>query len=126
VVKGVLVGDPKSDGFWTLDEPEFRFRLSSVRNHVFREHFYLPLDTLKQTGPLKVDFYINGHLLDQATFAKDGDVVYQHDVPAEWLKTDNLTIVQMRVRNPYIAPRDGVKLGVLLRSAAFSPVMVTL
>jgi hypothetical protein len=120
IVKGVLVGDPKADGYWTLDEPEFRFRLSSVQHHVFREHFYISPETLKQTGPLMVDFYVNGHLLDQTVFAKDGDVNYQHDVPVEWLKTDSLTTVQMRVHNPYIAPRDGARLGVLLRSAFFA------
>jgi hypothetical protein len=120
VVKGVLVGDPKSDGFWTLDEPELRFRLSSVQHHVFREHFYLPLDTLKKTGPLMVDYYVNGHLLDQVRFAKDGDVVYQHDVPVDWLKTDSLTTVRMLVHNPYVSPHDGARLGVLLRSAVFT------
>jgi hypothetical protein len=121
VVKGVLVGDPKSDGFWTLDEPELQFRLSSVQHHVFSEHFFLPLETLKQTGPLMVDFYVNGHLLDQARFAKDGDVIYQHDVPVDWLKAGSLTTVRMLVHNPYIAPRDGARLGVLLRSALFAP-----
>jgi hypothetical protein len=121
VVKGVLVGDPKADGYWTLDEPEFRFQLSSIQHHVFREHFYLPPETLKQTGPLRVDFYVNGHLLDQARFDKEGDVIYQHDVPVDWLKTGSLTMVRMRVHNPYIAPRDGARLGVLLRSAMFSP-----
>ncbi len=119
VVKGVLVGDPKSDGFWTLDEPELQFRLSSVQHHVFREHFYLPRETLKQTGPLVVDFYVNGHLLDQARFAKDGEVIYQHDVPVDWLNTASLTTVRMRIHNPYIAPRDGARLGFILRVRAF-------
>jgi hypothetical protein len=126
VVKGVLVGDPKSDAFWTLDEPELNFLLSSVQHHVFRERFFLPQETLKQTGPLVIDFYVNGHLLDQARFAKDGDVIYQHEVPVDWLKTGALTTVRMRVHNPYIAPRDHARLGVLLRSAGFSPVAITL
>ena len=127
IVKGVLVGDPKSDGYWTLDEPELRFRLSSVQNHVFRERFYLARDTLKQTGPLIVDFYVNGHHLDRARFDKEGDDIYQHDVPVDWLKTgDSVTTVRMLVRNPYIAPRDGARLGVLLRSAGFSPIAITL
>jgi preprotein translocase subunit Sec61beta len=121
IVKGMIVGDPKGDGYWTLDETELRFRLSSLEHHVFREHFYLPFETLKQTGPLRVDYYVNGHLLDQAQFAKDGDVVYQHDVPKDWLKAGTLTMVEMRVHNPYVSPRDGVKLGVLLRSALFAP-----
>jgi hypothetical protein len=126
VVKGVLVGDPKSDGFWTLDEPELQFLLSSAQHHVFREHFFLPRETLQQTGPLMVDYYVNGHLLDQTQFAKDGDVIYQHEVPVEWLKAGTLTTVRMRVHNPYIAPRDHARLGVLLRSAGFIPRAVTL
>jgi hypothetical protein len=127
IVKGVLVGDTKADGYWTLDEPELRFRLSSVQSHVFRERFYLAGDTLKQTGPLIVDFYVNGHHLDRARFDKEGDDMYQHDVPVDWLKTgDSLNTVRMLVRNPYIAPRDGARLGVLLRSAGFSPIAITL
>jgi hypothetical protein len=126
VVKGVLLGDPKSEAFWTLDEPELKFLLSSAQHHVFRERIFVPQETLKQTGPLVVDFYVNGHLLDQARFAKDGDVLYQHDVPVEWLKTGALTTVKMRVHNPYIAPRDGARLGFLLRSAGFSPVAIKL
>jgi hypothetical protein len=119
ITKGVLVGDPKSDGFWTLDEPELRFRLSSVEHRSFREHFYLPQETLKKTGPLLVDFYVNGHLLDQARFAKDGEVTYQHDVPADWLNTP-ITTVQMKIHNPYVSPRDGARLGFILRSALFT------
>ena len=39
---------------------------------------------------------------------------YQHEVPGRWLKTDSLTTVRMHVHNPYVAPRDGSRLGVLL------------
>ena len=119
-VKGVLTGDAKAEAYWTLDEPELQFQLSTVQHHMFREHFYIPPTTFRKTGPLMVDFYVNGHLLDQAVFAKDGDVVYEHDVPVDWLKTDSLTTVRMRVRNPYVAPHDGARLGVLLRSAYFA------
>jgi len=126
VVKGVLVGDAKSRGFWTLDEPELKFLLSSAQHHVFREHFFLPRETLKQTGPLIVDFYVNEHLLDQTRFAQDGDVIYQHDVPVDWLRAGALTTVRMRIHNPYIAPRDGARLGVVLMSASFSSIAATL
>lgn len=122
VVKGVLITDPEAVGYWTLDQAELRFQLSTVQHHVFREHFYLPPETFQQTGPLRIDFYVNGHLLDQARFAQAGDVVYQHDVPIEWLATAGFTMVKMWIHNPYIAPRDGARLGVLLRSAVFIPV----
>jgi hypothetical protein len=122
LVKGVQVGAPDLTGYWTLDQPEFRFRLASTRHHWFMERFFLPRETLKQTGPLRVDFYVNGRLLDQAVFAKDGDVLYQHNVPESWLSTDRLTIVRMYVHNPYIAPGDSARLGVLLSAASFNPV----
>ena len=93
---------------------------------MYRERSFLPLETLKQTGPLIVDFYVNGHHLDQARFAKDGDVMYEHDVPQNWLTTGELTTVQMKVHNPYIAPQDGARLGVLLRAAGFSSIAITL
>lgn len=121
IVKGVIVTGPKADGYWTRANAELQFRLSTVQHHIFRERFYLPPQTLQQTGPLAIDFYVNGYLLDQAHFGKSGELTYQHDVPMEWLKAGSLTTVQMQVHNPYIAPRDGARLGVLLRSAFFAP-----
>jgi hypothetical protein len=123
LVKGVQVGPPDQSGYWTLDQPELRFRLSSTEHHWFMERFFLPRETLKQTGPLRVDFFVNGHLLDQAVFAKDGDVMYQHDVPESWLSTDGFTRVRMYVHNPYVAPPYGDKLGVLLLAASFNPAL---
>jgi hypothetical protein len=121
IVKGVQVGAPDQTGYWTLDQPEFRFRLSTTRHHWFMERFWLPMDTLSKTGPLHVDFYVNNHLLDQTVFAKDGDTLYQHDVPEAWLSTDGPTSVRMLVHNPYVAPPYGDKLGVLLLAASFNP-----
>jgi hypothetical protein len=121
LVKGVQVGPPDQSSYWTLDQPELRFRLSTTRHHWFMERFWLPIDTLKKTGPLRVDYYVNGHLLDHAVFAKDGAVLYQHDVPESWLKTDGFTTVRMFVHNPYISPPYGDRLGVLLMAASFNP-----
>ncbi len=121
LVKGIQVGPPDQTGYWTLDQPELRFHLASTEHHWFMERFFLPHDTLQKTGPLRVDFFVNGHLLDQAVFAKDGDILYEHDVPESWLETDDFTIVRMIVHNPYIAPPYGDKLGVLLSSASFNP-----
>jgi hypothetical protein len=125
LVKGVQVGPPDQDGYWTLDQPELRFRLSSTGHHWFMERFLLPRENLLQTGPLRVDFYVNGHLLDHAVFAHDGEVLYQHDVPETWLKTNAFTTVRMVVHNPYIARADGAKLGVLLTAASFNPPVLT-
>jgi hypothetical protein len=125
VVKGVLVGDAKAQGYWTLDKAELQFRLRSVEDHVFREKYFLPRETLQVTGPLVVDIYVNGHHLDEAHFAKDGIVIYEHAVPEEWLTTSELTTVRMVFHNPYVVPQNHVPLGVLLMSAGFSPIAIT-
>jgi hypothetical protein len=122
LVKGVQVGAPNQVGYWTLDEPEFRFHLSSTDHRWFIERFFLPRETLQKTGPLRVDFFIDDHLLDHAVFATDGTTLYQHDVPAKWLSTNGFTTVRMLVHNPYIAPPYGDKLGVVLLHASFNPV----
>jgi hypothetical protein len=121
LVKGVQVGPPDQTGYWTLDQPEFRFRVASAQHHWFMERFFRPLNCLQRDGPLRVDFYVNDHLMDQAVFPKDGDTLYQHDVPAKWIKTDGFTTVRMEIHNPYVAPGDGAKLGVVLLSASFNP-----
>jgi hypothetical protein len=121
IVKGVQVGPPDQSGYWTLDKPEFHFRLATTKHHWFMERFWLPRQTLSKTGPLRVDFFVNGHLLDQAVFSQDGDVLYEHEVPESWLSTNGFTTVRMLVHNPYISPPYGDKLGVLLSSASFNP-----
>jgi len=121
LVKGVQVGPPNQNGYWTLDQPELRFRLSTTKHHLFMERFFRPLECLKRDGPLRVDVYVNDHLLDQAVFPKDGTTLYQHDVPASWLKTDGFTTVRMDIHNPYIAAGDGAKLGMVLLAASFNP-----
>jgi hypothetical protein len=127
IVKDVLAGDGKATGYWTLDQPELQFRLASLKDHIFRERFFLPRETLQKTGPLVVDFYVNGHHLDQARFAKDGVLLYEHPVPQEWLKIDDVTLVRMLVHNPYIAPSDHTtRLGFVLLSAGFSPIATNL
>ncbi|HTW64871.1 MAG TPA: hypothetical protein VME17_09665 [Bryobacteraceae bacterium] len=122
LVKGVQVGPPNQTGYWTLDDPELRFQLSSTGHHWYMERFFVPRETLQKTGPLHVDFYVNGHLLDQAVFPKDGETLYQHDVPASWLSTEGFTTVKMLVHNPYISPPYGDRLGVVLLHASFNPV----
>jgi hypothetical protein len=110
---------PKSEACWTLDTPELKFWLSSNRDRVLTVNFKLSGQTLKQTGPLVIDYFVNNHFLETAQYAEEGDHSYHHAVSPDWLRTDDYTLVKMQVRNPYVAPADGAKLGVLLVSAGF-------
>jgi hypothetical protein len=118
-VDDVIMCQPKSEVCWTLDTPELKFWLSSNRDRVLTVNFKLSGETLKQTGPLVIDYFVNDHFLERVRYTEEGDHTYQHAIPSGWLRTDDYTLVKMQVRNPYVAPADGAKLGVLLVSAGF-------
>ncbi len=118
-VDDVIMCQPKSEVCWTLDAPELKFWLSSSRDRVLTVNFKLSGETLKQTGPLVIDYFVNDHFLETARYTEEGDHSYRHGIPPGWLRTDDYTIFKMQVRNPYVAPSDGAKLGVLLVSAGF-------
>ena len=115
----IILCPPKSEVCWTLDSPELKFWLASNRDRVFTARFRLSPDTLQQTGPLMIDYFINGHFLERVRYAEEGEHTYRRAVPSDWLSTGDYTVVKIQVRNPYIAPVDGAKLGVLLISAGF-------
>jgi hypothetical protein len=119
LLSGIQVGPPDQAGYWTLDDPQLRFRLSSTKHNFFIERYFLPKETLQKTGPLRVDVYVNGHYLEQALLTDQG--VYQHDVPESWLTSAEITTVRMHFLNPYVAPPYNDKLGVVLLSASFNP-----
>jgi hypothetical protein len=119
-VHDIIMCPPKSAQCWTLDAPELKFWLSSNRDRFFRASFNISGDTLKQTGPLVIDYFINDHFMERVQYGEEGEHTYRHAVPPDWLRTDDYTLVKIQVRNPYIAPADGAKLGVLLISAGFS------
>lgn len=118
-VNDIVGWQPKTLECWTLEAPELKFWLLSNQHRLLIIHFRLPKVTLAQTGPLNADFFVNDQLLDQDRYTTDGDHVFRHPVPSDWLKPNDYTLVRMQVRNPYIAPADGAKLGVLLVSAGF-------
>lgn len=119
-VDDIIMCQPKSVSCWTLDAPQMKFWLSSTRDRFLTMSFSVAQATFQQTGPLVIDYFVNDHLIERVRYATDGDQTYRHAVPAGWLRTDDYTIVKMQVRNPYIAPADGAKLGVLLVSAGFA------
>jgi hypothetical protein len=118
-IDDVVMCPPKSPFCWTLDAPELKFWLSSTRDRVLIVNFKQSSDTLKQTGPLTIDYYVNDHLLERVRYAEEGDHTYRHAVPAAWLRAGDYTVVKMKMENPYVSPADGAKLGVLLVSAGF-------
>lgn len=104
------------DWRWTGAEPEFRFDSSDPGEKRFQIEFTVHERTFKDTGPVSIEFYVNGNLLSRETYAADGRKVFQKTVPREWLRPSENRVV-MKILNPWEAPDPGVLLGVLFHSA---------
>lgn len=104
---------------WTLAEPEFRFFLKSARNRIFRLEMGINDVTFKDTGPVRMQIFVNGQLLDEPVFGKPGEYQYERPAPQRMLKENTENRVIVKVLNPWISTDPGVRLGFLLFGAGF-------
>jgi hypothetical protein len=95
---------------WTGQAPTLRFVLKSTHNLRLVMDFSISGETMKQTGPVTITYWVNGKVLDKVHYDKPGEQHFEKAVPEEWLyKGDN--IVTAELDKVYIAEADGVKLG---------------
>jgi hypothetical protein len=53
-------------------------------------------------------------------YSTEGWRAYRKRVPAEWLRGDGITLLEIEPDQCYVAPADGQKLSFLLRRAEFA------
>jgi hypothetical protein len=104
---------------WTLTQPEFRFHLRDVRNRSLRLDLGVNDVTFRDTGPLRLAIYVNGHLLDQPVYNSPGDRRFEKPVPASMLQEHVENRVMVRVLNPWQTPDPNVRLGFLVFGVGF-------
>lgn len=104
---------------WTFQRPELRFWLASTARQKLAVDFAIAADTFKATGPVTVSFYVNGKLLGQQRCVKAGDYHFKKTVPAEWLRTDDFTVVAAEADKLWTSPTDGARLGFILARIGF-------
>lgn len=110
----------EGDSFrWTGQKPTLRFVLPRTRDLKFKADFSVSSETLKQTGPFHIDYYVNGRLLDRVLYDTPGEKQFEKAVPAEWLVKGGDTVVSMELDKVYVASADGARLGVTLVRAGF-------
>jgi hypothetical protein len=117
-VKHILKSEG-TDWRWTLEEPELRFALRSTANRRFRMQWRLHPLTFKETGPVTLEFYVNGHLLHREQYKEPGMYFSEKPVPAEWLRAGESTLVRIKVLNPWQTSEPGVLYGFVLHEAGF-------
>lgn len=104
---------------WTGPRPEMRFVLEQVKDLKFTMDFSIAGVTFEQTGPVTVSFFINGRLLDRVRYAAFGEQRFEKEVDPAWLTAGRDTIAAAQIDPPWVSPKDGTRLGVILVHAGF-------
>lgn len=104
---------------WTGQEPTLKISLPSAQNLKLSADFTLWEEAFRQTGPLDLQFIVNGHALDSVNYTTPGPKHFQEPVPSNWLSTASDTILSIRVSKMYVAPEDSKKFGIILTRIGF-------
>jgi len=99
---------------WTAQNPTVRMLVLSTENLKFHADFAIWNDGFKTTGPVEIAYLVNNQVLDRVRYTTPGEKHFDKPVPADWLSPDAETTLAMSVDKVYIAPKDGMKFGVIL------------
>ena len=106
---------------WTLQEPTFKLLAWSTAHVKLNADIALWPEAFKQTGPLELSFFVNGHLLDKVSYTTPGPKHFEKPVPPDWLATEVESTISFKVDKLYMAPADGWKYGVILTRIGLVP-----
>jgi hypothetical protein len=102
---------------WTAAEPELRFVLQSTRNRKLLFEFVINERTFKDTGPVKISFFVNKRLIGSETYGSPGHKSFEKPVPDEWIRPNEETRVMAQIENPWHTPQGD--LGILIKRVGF-------
>jgi len=104
---------------WTGQKPTFRFFLPTTRHLSFVMDFSLHADTMKQTGPVTISYFINGRPLDKISYDKPGEQHFEKAIDPSWLLKGSVNVASAELDKVFIAEADGAQLGLILMRAGF-------
>jgi hypothetical protein len=104
---------------WTYLEPTLKFYLHQYEGQRFMMDFSIVEIAFKSTGPVTLSCFINDRLLATMRCPRPGDYHLEKQVPAEWFRDTNPTIVRAVLDKVWTAPADHAKLGYVLVRAGF-------
>ncbi|MCC7154837.1 MAG: hypothetical protein IT161_09710 [Bryobacterales bacterium] len=105
---------------WTLQKPTFQFMLPETKGMKLRVDLTVPELTLKQTGPVTIQFFVQGRLLDRLTIDKPGDHRFLKPVPEDWLGTEMPVVVRLEIDKMWKSPVDGIERGFIVTRLGFA------
>jgi hypothetical protein len=121
IVSGVLGGEPGSSWRWANPRAELRFHLAETKAQKFVIDFAIADDTFKLTGPVSMQFFIDGKRFAGMKLDTPGSKHFETPVAETFLKADKPIVVAAEVDKFYTSSHDGTKLGFILTGMGFKP-----
>jgi hypothetical protein len=112
---------PQSDPSWrwTAQDPTVKMLLLATDKLKFGADFAIWDDGFKTTGPVEITYLVNNRPLDTVRYETPGVKHFEKPVPVDWLGVDSETMIAMHMDKVYVAPKDGMKFGVILVRMGF-------
>jgi len=104
---------------WTDREPTLNVLALVIDNLKLSVDFAIYEPGFAQTGPLNLEFVVNGNTLDKVRYDSPGMKHFEKPVPPEWISAVVESSIAIKVDKLYVAPADGAKFGIILASAGF-------
>jgi hypothetical protein len=120
IVKDVADGAEAGSWRWARKRPELRFFLDTVDNLSFKVDFSIAESLLRETGPVTISVFINGHPLDVLKYSEAGEKHFDKPVPVNFLRAKSMNIAAMEIDKVWVSKSDGAVLGFILTRAGFT------
>lgn len=104
---------------WTGADPELKFELSRGSARALLIDFAISDRTFRDTGPVTISFYVNGHLAGQERYTSFGDKSFEKPIPDDWVQERPETRVRLHIDPVWPSP-GGRALGILLKRVGFA------
>lgn len=113
-VQDILTGEQSAPWRWTRKRPTVKVALKSVSNMRFYAEFALPEVTFKETGPVSITFFVNGHAIDTVRYESPGQQTFEKPLGAGLLKEMSDNTLAADIDKVYISKDDKQPLGFIL------------
>ena len=112
---------PEGSWRWTGQRPAVRVYVSKPEGLEFVAEFALSDATFKDTGPVGIQFQVNGKTLGAERYEQPGQKQFRKAVPAEWLRRGEDAEVGLELDKVWVSKADGAQLGVILSRLGLAP-----
>jgi hypothetical protein len=109
-----ILGTGGASWRWTGQHPTVRVILRQAENLVYTIDFSIADATFKETGPVTLTFFVNDRALGSARYTSPGTYHFEQPVPPNWIQADKESTLGAEIDKVWVAPQDGVKLGMIL------------